>query len=200
MKKSKIVTLLLLVILAVSSVLLSGCGTNVSFYVGTSQSCAQNTKLSEYGKIEYQQNKVKISNGKTVYDKNNNGEYDKLYVTFNGSNVKQVTFSSSKCRVVNPATDTAVFKDENEMLNKILEYSKQKNKKVKITYSDSDKNNSVRWLYEILYNKADGNDENYGCIGSDKITANVKYNNKMSRKYKLSCSLYADGKIAISMQ
>lgn len=199
MKKTKIITSILLVVLVVSSIFLSGCGTNVSFYIGTSQSSASNTKLAQYGKTEFTQKKVKIENGKTVYSKNSKGEYDSLYFTFSGNNIKHVTFSSSKSRIINPSADTAVFNNEEEMLNKIFEYSQLKNKKVKIAYSDTESKNSARWLYEMLYNKADGKDENYGCIGKDKITANVTFNNKMSRKYKISCSLYADGKITVSV-
>lgn len=64
--------------------------------------------------------------------------------------------------------------------------------KVVISYNQSE-NNSVRWVYEILYNDAVKNGKTEDLIAEDNIRINVKYIFGQNEDYKLNCKLYADG-------
>lgn len=70
---------------------------------------------------------------------------------------------------------------------------------VTIKYNQSE-HNSVRWVYEILYNDAFKNGKTEGLIADDNIKINVKYTFGQSEDYKLNCKLYADGKITIKLE
>lgn len=70
---------------------------------------------------------------------------------------------------------------------------------VTIKYNQSEYN-SVRWVYEILYNDAFKNGKTEGLIAEDNIKINVKYAFGQSEDYKLRCKLYADGKITFKLE
>lgn len=58
-------------------------------------------------------------------------------------------------------------------------------------------NNSVRWVYEILYNEAMKNSSAQSKIGSDTVEIRVNYKNGGTEDYILGCEAFADGKIKL---
>lgn len=70
---------------------------------------------------------------------------------------------------------------------------------VNIKYN-SNGNNSVKWVYEMLYNDAVNNNKTSDCVASDTIDVAVNYSFGNTQKYKINCSLFADGKIKFELK
>lgn len=69
---------------------------------------------------------------------------------------------------------------------------------ITIKYNQGE-HNSVRWMYEILYNDAVKNGKNQDLVAEDIIKINVKYTFGQSENYKLNCKLFANGKITFTL-
>ena len=73
----------------------SGCtNKEISFYLGTSETAENNTKL-ELGKtVTVEQSKEKIENSKLVFNKNEEDNFDNMYLCFKGNGIKSVVAKS----------------------------------------------------------------------------------------------------------
>lgn len=70
---------------------------------------------------------------------------------------------------------------------------------VTVKYNQSEYN-SVRWVYEILYNNAVKDGKTDGLIAEDTIKITINYTFGQSESCKLNCKLYADGKINLELE
>lgn len=331
MKKNKKICVLLSAMALTCTISLAGCGDNsVNFYIGTSQSCSENTLLSTDKATEYNQTKIKIKDNQLLFTKNTEKNYDSLYLTFDGNNIESIDFTSENAKMLNTnitghsyyidsfclyktftdeelkndfadcmRDDTVdyITYDEDKILkmlwdnghfdeiknvyfggensDKVFLPSSNKNKTYNISgilasanfgfneqnkitaveestanymgvekkisepfiqwnlntplYNDeasqntnnvfnkddivlqedtvnikytkeSNEKNSVKWIYEMLYNDALHNNKTSGCVANDTIDVTVNYGFGNTQKHKIECSLFADGIIQFELK
>lgn len=306
-----------------------GCSANnFELYIGESQNCGENTLIREEQMTDITQGKIRIGNETLEFKKNNDKNYDSMYFSFDGSNIKSVSFESENAKMLNTNLsehsyyvdsfslykevteeqlksdfldcksndeeknykydstkilkklwDNGEFDDiknvyfSGENSNRVFLTGSQKNKtyditgvfsnenfntdeagnfvkpqkslanymgetseistmfyqwnmtnhiydekttggfdtgfnsenitlqpdKVVISYNQSE-HNSVRWVYEILYNDAVKNGKTEDLIAEDNIRINVKYIFGQNEDYKLNCKLYADGRMTVRLE
>ena len=86
---------MLLVIFIIAITSFSGCANKeISFYIGTSETAENNTKLELDKTVTVEQSKEKIENSKLVFNKNEDKTFDNMYLCFKGSSIKSVVAKS----------------------------------------------------------------------------------------------------------
>lgn len=85
----------------------AGCGSNsVNFYMGISKDSG--TQLVTKSKVTILQNKEKIVDSKLKFNKNSEDDYDTVYLSFKGNNIKNVTAESENKTILYGDYTTAV--------------------------------------------------------------------------------------------
>lgn len=93
MNKKLCLTLLLVFVTVIAS--FSGCtNKEISFYLGTSETAENNTKLESDKTVTVEQNKEKIENSGLVFNKNKDKNVDNMYLCFKGNGIKSVVAKS----------------------------------------------------------------------------------------------------------
>lgn len=104
---NKIFAIALILIVTVSVLHFSGCGSNeIHFYMGTSINVENDTSLQLNNSITVKQNKEKIENSKVVFYKNNDNSFDSMYISFKGNNIKNVVAKSKNKTILYDNYDT----------------------------------------------------------------------------------------------
>lgn len=93
MDKKLCIALLLVCLTVIAS--FSGCtNKEISFYFGTSETAENNTKLEPDKTVTVEQSKEKIENSKLVFNKNEEDNFDNMYLCFKGDGIKSVVAKS----------------------------------------------------------------------------------------------------------
>lgn len=93
MNKKFCLALLLVCLTLIAS--FSGCANKeISFYIGTSETAENNTKLELDKTVTVEQSKEKIENSKLVFNGNEEDNFDNMYLCFKGSGIKSVVAKS----------------------------------------------------------------------------------------------------------
>ncbi len=93
MNKKLCLVLLVIFITVITS--FSGCtNKEISFYLGTSKTAENNTKLDPGKTVTVEQSKEKIENSKLVFNKNKDKNFDNMYLCFKGNSIKSVVAKS----------------------------------------------------------------------------------------------------------
>ncbi len=93
MNKKLYLALIAIFITVVTS--FSGCtNKEISFYFGTSETAGNNTILEPGKTVTVEQSKEKIENSKLVFNKNEEKNFDNMYLCFKGNSIKSVVAKS----------------------------------------------------------------------------------------------------------
>ena len=99
MNKKLCLALLLVCLTLIAS--FSGCANKeISFYLGTSKTADNNTHLEPEKTVTVEQSKEKIENSKLVFNKNEEDNFDNMYLCFKGSSIKSVVANSENKTVL----------------------------------------------------------------------------------------------------
>lgn len=99
MNKKLYLVLILVCITAITS--FTGCtNKEISFYIGTSETAENNTKLELDKTVTVEQSKEKIENSKLVFNKNEEDNFDNMHLCFKGSSIKSVVANSENKTVL----------------------------------------------------------------------------------------------------
>lgn len=93
MNKKLCLVLLVIFITVITS--FSGCtNKEISFYFGTSETAENNTILEPGKTVTVEQSKEKIENSRLVFNKNEEDNFDNMYLCFKGDGIKSVVAKS----------------------------------------------------------------------------------------------------------